>query len=79
MAGYTEIEYKSGIGIGAPYWPLLPETSNLFAWRDGFRPEGSTIHDPYGAFDLMMRFWKHTHELPFQGIVIYWKDFKPGK
>lgn len=50
----------------------IPDT---FAWSDGFRPEGSTKDNPAGAFDLMLQFWKQTHELPFQGVVIYWKDF----
>lgn len=49
---------------------------NTFAWKDGFRPEGTTKDNPTGAFSLMLRFWKQTHDLPFQGLVIYWKDFK---
>jgi hypothetical protein len=79
MAAYSEVGYKSGIGLGGPYWPLLDYTKDFFAWKDGFRPEGSTADHPEGAFDLMLRFWKQTHELPFCGVVIYWKDFKPTK
>jgi hypothetical protein len=52
---------------------------NVFAWSDGFRPEGSTADHPSGAFTLMLRFWKQTHQLPFTGVVIYWKDFIPAK
>jgi hypothetical protein len=55
---------------------LSSEERELFAWKDGFRPEGTTKDNPYGAFNLMIQFWKHTHELPFQGVVIYWKDFR---
>lgn len=52
---------------------------NKFAWSDGFRPDGSTKADPAGAWELMLRFWKAIHELPFNGVVIYWKDFIPAK
>lgn len=45
---------------------------NFFAWSDGFRPEGSTEENPAGAFNLMIRFWKQTHSLPFKGDIIYW-------
>lgn len=31
------------------------------------------------AYDLMLRFWRQTHQLPFSGVVIYWKDFIPAK
>lgn len=56
--------------------PLTPPERDKFAWSDGFRPEGSTADNPAGAFALMLRFWKQTHELPFHGVVIYWKEFK---
>src|SRR3954469_9461421 len=59
---------------GALYEPSQ-QGRDLFAWKDGFRPEGSTLDNPAGAFELMIRFWRQTHELPFQGVVIYWKDF----
>ena len=82
---------KIGEGICTEVWPItITEDSvyvsglkldhpDLFAWCDGFRPEGTTISNPSGAFDLMLRFWRQTHELPFQGVVIFWKDFKPTK
>jgi len=53
-----------------------PHEKNLFAWRDGFRPSGSSEEHPDGAYDLLMRFWRQTHELPFRGVVIYWKPNK---
>jgi len=56
---------------------LSPDACNEFAWSDGFRPDGSTIDHPDGAFDLMLRWWRQTHKLPFHGVVIYWKDFQP--
>lgn len=52
---------------------------NVFAWADGFRPQRSTADDPAGAWELMLRYWQQTHELPFEGVIIYWKDFKPAK
>lgn len=41
------------------------------SWRDGFRidDKGTRI----GCFDLMFRWWKQTHELPFAGHIQYWK------
>lgn len=43
------------------------------AWCDGFRPEGSSGSQPYGSYNLMLRFWRQTHELPFVGDIIYWQ------
>lgn len=62
-----------------PSWLLNDIKRDIFAWKDGFRPEGSTIDNPHGSWELMLQFFKHTHELPFQGVVIYWKDFKAAK
>lgn len=52
---------------------ILGEFRDVFAWLDGFRPEGSSLQNPAGAFELMHRFWKQTHALPFIGDVIYWR------
>jgi hypothetical protein len=46
------------------------------AWRDGFRPDGTSFEQPTGSFDLMLRFWKSTHELPFVGNIIHWAPVK---
>jgi hypothetical protein len=48
------------------------------AWRDGFRPDGSTIDNPTGAWELMRRWWSATHQLPFIGDIIFW-DPKTNK
>lgn len=39
------------------------------AWSDGFRTDC-----PYrlGAFTLMFRFWRITHQLPFEGFIFHW-------
>lgn len=50
-----------------------------FAWRDGFRPEGSSIANPAGAFHLMVRFISKNYGVPFEGVVIFWTDFRPAK
>jgi hypothetical protein len=50
-----------------------------FAWRDGFRPEGSTADSPAGAYDLMVRFISKNYGVPFEGVVIFWKDFRAAK
>lgn len=52
---------------------LTGAAADLFAWKDGFRPEGSTEQKPEGAFLLMLRFWKQTHQLPWAGDIIYWE------
>jgi hypothetical protein len=56
---------------------LFKGLKDRFAWLDGFRPEGTTLENPIGAFELMLKFWRQTHSLPFEGTIIYWKDFKP--
>ena len=61
-----------------PFSKALPMPSELtilkdqFAWLDGFRPDGSTFESCTGAFELMIKFWRLTHELPFVGDLIYW-------
>jgi hypothetical protein len=45
---------------------------NTLAWCDGFRPEGSTRKQPGNSFELMIRFWRSTHQLPFIGDLIDW-------
>jgi hypothetical protein len=51
---------------------LTLDEKNFLAWQDGFRPDGATAENPFGAFDLMLRWWRQTHELPFKGEIIYW-------
>ncbi|MBN8668748.1 MAG: hypothetical protein J0M30_14720 [Chitinophagales bacterium] len=43
---------------------------DILAWCDGFRAEDSKIS--IGCFEVMLRWWKQTHELPFTGDIIYW-------
>lgn len=43
---------------------------DTLAFNDGFRLSNYPRHD--GSFDLMLRWWKQTHELPFKGDIIYW-------
>lgn len=42
------------------------------AWWDGFR-HAEHPDMIYGCFDLMLRFWKQTHSLPFVGNFVSWK------
>ncbi len=56
-------------------WPsvrwLNNHERNLLAWADGFRyPADSPQVDC--SFELMVRFWKQTHALPFVGNYILW-------
>lgn len=60
---------------------LSTKEMNLLAWRDGFRPEGSSSENPNGAWQLMKRYWMATHQLPFIGDHIHWNPTcnKPSK
>lgn len=78
VAGYYDTETETGTREDLLFFPHSEDEREIFAWKDGFRPEGSTIEQPAGALDLMLRFWRQTHELPFEGVVIYWKDFVPS-
>ncbi len=62
-----------------PHHLLNEDERNLLAWNDGFRPDGSSLINPAGCSDLMLRFWSKTHDLPFIGDIIYWepKNIKP--
>lgn len=64
--------------IKVPYKFLTTSKSNDLAWRDGFRPEGSNEKHTAGSFQLMHKWWKQTHELPFIGDIIYWTPTKQG-
>lgn len=54
------------------------DEKDLLAWRDGFRPVGSTLDRPGAAFDLMAAFWEKgrtnakTDPLPFFGVMHHW-------
>jgi hypothetical protein len=41
------------------------------AWKDGFRDEENNL--PFSEFEIMLSWWKQTHELPFIGDIIYWQ------
>lgn len=71
-------ELKAGkIDLNEIGFKILSDVeTNRLAWRDGFRPEGSSYYNTAGCFDLMMRFWNTTHELPFYGDIIYWDPYK---
>jgi len=45
---------------------------NILAYDDGFRHEDDLLRGYGGCFQIMLRWWKQTHELPFKGDIIYW-------
>lgn len=50
---------------------------DLLAWRNGFRPVGSTEANPVDCFESMKAFWSGTHSaqiVPFEGFITHW-DF----
>ncbi len=64
------------IGWACPKDSLMVQE---FAWRDGFRPEGTTLANPFGAFELMVRFIAKNYGVPFEGVVIFWNEFRSAK
>jgi hypothetical protein len=68
----SEKEYEgfNGDKVTCRYMNLMAR--NHFAWLDGFRRQGSTLYNPYGAWDLMYRYWSANGDVPFLGDVIYW-------
>lgn len=70
-------DYKFDLYLNSKYIPLGHSLSqldrNILAWKDGFRPEGSSLANPDGCFDLMFRFWRQTHALPFFGDIVRWE------
>lgn len=70
--------YKGYISIDGVRLSL--DECDQFAWRDGFRPEGTTYERPGKAFAMMFAYWteertrngKHD-PLPFHGDVIHWR------
>jgi hypothetical protein len=59
-----------GSRFGGPLRRLAGDELQALAWRDGFRPAGSTLTNPGDAFQLMMSFW--TGRLPFEGAINHW-------
>lgn len=67
------IIYPQAIYIGQK--KLSFDEMELLSWRDGFRPEGTSIDNPEGSFELMIRYWKLNGGLSYERAIIYWKDF----
>lgn len=68
----TDLEVRISKEVGFDAQLLDDKEKNNLAWRDGFRPLGTTVNKPAGAFPMMFRFFQQTHELPFVGNIIYW-------
>ena len=57
---------------------LSLDEANLLAWRNGFRPVGSSEGRPGPAFELFFRYWRTLKQngkkraLPFSGDIIHW-------
>lgn len=56
---------------------LSPSDMNAFAWRDGFRPAGSSQQHPGASWAMMRDFWLQFHPEVhnidgWKGIVIHW-------
>ncbi len=55
---------------------LSLDEARAFAWRDGFRPRGTSLAQPGDALDHMQTFWIIRNgliaERPWRGVVIHW-------
>lgn len=71
-----KIYFKDDLFCGIPANVLTLYERDQLAWKDGFRPEGSTIENSVGCFILMLRYWRQMHDLPFVGNLIHWKPKK---
>lgn len=57
---------------------LTREERDHVAWKDGFRPIGSTAQNPAGAFEKMLQYWKENKTIPWAGDVIHWVPTQSG-
>lgn len=60
---------------------LSNHDANILAFDDGFRMDSISRLDKLKCIDLMIRWWKQTHSLPFIGDLIKWEPitFKKAK
>lgn len=65
-------QVKAGVftAVG-PYRHLETAEKDELAWKDGFR-HADDMTKQEGCFEMMCRFWRQTHELPFVGNHILW-------
>ena len=59
--------------LGIPVKWLSSDERDQFAWNDGFRWTDNPDRKD-GCFQLMLMFWKDTHDLPFLGQLIKWNE-----
>jgi hypothetical protein len=55
------------------FWAAVPAFKDALAWQDGFRHADDPMRKT-GCFDMMIKFWEQTHELPFVGNYILWGE-----
>jgi hypothetical protein len=51
--------------------PITQSDKDILAYLDGFRNQDRETQIT-GCFNIMMRWWRQTHELPFSGEIIHW-------
>lgn len=56
--------------VGIKHKWLSENFRDMFAYNDGFRHQDKPMSHN-GCFEIMYRWWKQTHDLPFIGNVIY--------
>jgi hypothetical protein len=52
---------------------LCADECSALAWRDGFRPAGSTLAKPGDSFSLMRGFWTASKTLRLEGSLNSWR------
>ena len=63
------IIYKNG-NVTVAGEKLSEWRKDCLAYSDGFRVDNST--SARGTFEIMYRWFRQTHDLPFKGDIIYW-------
>mgnify|MGYP000940126034 CR=1 FL=1 len=63
--------FSEGTDISFHAKKLTRKEADLLAWKDGFRQEPTGVSS-IGNFEIMLKFWKDTHQLPFIGDFIQW-------
>lgn len=66
------VDRPKGMTVSIEGNRLKPSELDLLAWRDGFRPDGSTWKRPGDAFLLMSDYWRREAGSPFLGLVLHW-------
>lgn len=69
--GVADIKILANGNVYVDGYKLTNPELDFLAFNDGFRHEDDPKNKK-GCFEIMLRWWRQTHELPFIGDIIYW-------